>query len=65
MQNNGKILNDKFGAGQKENTKMLSFNGGKCVQYWQSNGNKPQEILVQIYCSKWNDKILNSGQTTF
>jgi len=65
MQNNGKILNDKFSAGQKENTKILSFNWGKGVQYWQSNGNKPQETLVQINCLKWNDKILNSGQTTF
>lgn len=65
MQNNGKISNDKFSAGQKESTKMLSFNWGKGGQYWQSNGNKPQEMLVQIYCSKWNDKILNSGQTMF
>lgn len=65
MQNNGKISNDKFSAGQIENTKMLSFNWGKGGQNWQSGGNKHQEILVQIHCSKLNDIILNSGQTTF
>jgi hypothetical protein len=44
----------------KENTKIACFNWTETGQYWSSNGNKHQEILVPTGSSKCIVKILDS-----